>query len=330
MKRALVIGSQGQDGRLLIQQLLAANYSVLGCSKQGCRLEGESAIASSSAAEWSACRILEPESLNRLIREFQPHEIYYLAAFHHSAEARLMATAELFAESYEVHVRGLLHCLEGMVRHLPKSRLFYAASSHTFGSPSQETIDEQTPLDPICIYGITKTAGVQSCRFYRRQHALFASVGFLFNHESPYRRSDFLSQKIVKAAVAIKLGRTEPLILGDLSAIVDWGYAGDYTLAMQAILAAAEADDFVIASGIKRTVADFAATTFACLDLDWRQWVQQSPAISLRKRNPMIGNPARLKTATGWQPSVSFEKMIAEMVSHEAAQRGLDSSRSGG
>ncbi|MFN9911851.1 MAG: GDP-mannose 4,6-dehydratase, partial [Pirellulaceae bacterium] len=148
MKRALVIGSQGQDGRLLIQQLLAANYSVLGCSKQGCRLEGESAIASSSAAEWSACRILEPESLNRLIREFQPHEIYYLAAFHHSAEARLMATAELFAESYEVHVRGLLHCLEGMVRHLPKSRLIYAASSHTFGSPSQETIDEQTPLDP--------------------------------------------------------------------------------------------------------------------------------------------------------------------------------------
>jgi GDPmannose 4,6-dehydratase len=322
MKRALIVGCHGQDGRLLLEQLKAKDYAVLGIGRSSCvthdlakEICGEHAL--------DVVNILDQSKVLEVFRIFKPDEVYYLAAFHHSADTRLAQTIDIFTRSYDVHVRGLLCFLEAILAQRPECRLFYAASSHTFGNVESERINESTPLNPICVYGITKAAGVQCCRLYRKQHGVFASAGFLFNHESIYRRSDFLSQKIVRAAVAIKRGLETELKLGDLSAVVDWGFAGDYTRAMQQILSIEKPNDFIIASGIPRTVRDFAEASFKAVGLDYRKYVHETPMPGLRRRAPLIGDAAFLHSSSGWEPSVSFHRMIDEMVRHEANRHGL-------
>ncbi len=323
MKRALIVGCHGQDGRLLVEQLKAKGDAIYGIGRSGCfahgnwpeKLVGQTAIRSVD--------ILNYQQVADAFRDFQPDQVYYLAAFHHAADAKLKPAIELFEKSYEIHVQGLLHCLEAILSQRRECRLFYAASSHTFGNVDLDRITESTPLDPICVYGITKATAVQVCRFYRKQHGVFASVGFLFNHESIYRRADFLSQKIAKGVVAIKLGLETDLKLGDLAAVVDWGFAGDYTNAMERILSLNAPDDFIIASGIPRTVRDFVDVAFQVVGLDYRTHVVETKMPGLRRRPPLIGDPSFLKLSSGWEPSVSFHQMIYEMVRHESSRHGL-------
>ncbi len=321
MKRAIIVGSKGQDGKLLAQQLIADGYGLLGISRTGVEWLGavESLQASSSLPK--CIDIAESRAVQSAVLQFAPDEIYYLAAVHQSADAGRPATADLLARGYEVHVGGLVNFLEAMLVHRPQSRLFYAASSHTFGNVDRPLIDEATPLNPICPYGITKAAGVQCCRLYRRLHGLFASVGLLFNHESVYRRPDFLSQKIVRTAVAIKFGLADELVLGDLSAVVDWGDARDFTRAMQDIVSLDQADDFIVATGVPHTVEDFVSTAFECVDLDWKKYVRENRNVVLTRRNPLIGDNSQLRSRTGWSPQVTFKDMIETMVRSEIEQR---------
>jgi GDPmannose 4,6-dehydratase len=323
MKRALIVGCHGQDGQLLFEQLKAKDYAIFGIGRSGCIAHGDLAKEMAKEHGLGVVDILEPSQVLDVFRIFEPDEVYYLAAFHHSADTKLTQTMELFTQSYDVHVLGLLCFLEAILALRPACRLFYAASSHTFGIVDLERITESTPLNPVCVYGITKTTGVQCCRLYRKQHGIFATVGFLFNHESIYRRADFLSQKIARAAVAIKLGLETELKLGDLSAVVDWGFAGDYTNAMERILSLDAPHDFIIASGIPRTVRDFVDVAFQVVGLDFQGYVIETNMPGLRRRPPLIGDPTFLKSSSGWEPSVSFHQMIDVIVRHEAAQRGL-------
>jgi GDPmannose 4,6-dehydratase len=208
----------------------------------------------------------------------------------------------------------LVHFLEAIRRFSPATRLFYAASSHVFGSPRVPLQDEDTPLAPANVYGVTKAAGLLTCRYYRAVHGVYAAAGILYNHESPLRGPGFVSQKIVSGAVDIKCGRRDRLVLGDLSAAVDWGYAPDYVEAMRLILRLPRAEDFVVATGRKRTVRDFVKAVCRRLDLDWRACVAENPGVLTKKKAVLVGNAAKLRRLTGWKPSVDFDGMVDRLV----------------
>jgi len=311
MRRAIIIGVDGQDGQLLYDLLLKMRYSVVGIDK--------SRIRCSSAISFKEVNILESAQVSNLIKEVLPKEVYYLAAFHHSAENVPAENTELLQNSYDVHVAGLANVLEAIRIFSPKTRLFYAASSHIFGKTEENMQDESTPINPNCIYGITKAAGLALCRFYRFRFGIFAVAGILYNHESSLRAEDFVSQRIIKGAVGIKRGERKKLVLGDLQAVIDWGYAPDYVRAMQLVLNTQSPDDFIIATGKRHTVLDFVKATFAYLGLDWRLYVKEECHIVRKQNVCRVGNPANLQKETGWKPSVDFKRMVELLLCQEGS-----------
>jgi GDPmannose 4,6-dehydratase len=320
MDRAIIIGSAGQDGRLLLERLERDGCAVVG-------VERNRVSRSARPAFTSPIDILDPRPVCDLIGSVSPDAIFYLAAYHHSAEDKFLPDdAELYICSHDIHVRGLLHVLEGIRKHKPGSRLFYAASSHCFGEPPTAIQDENTPLRPRCAYGITKTAGVGLCRMYRANHRVRASAGFFYNHESPLRARKFLSTKIVRAAVEISRGRRDRLVLGDLSARVDWGFAPDYVDAMIRIVGLEAADDFIIATGQSHSVEEFVAAAFSHVGLDWRLHVQVEPGIIGKPRTTLVGDSTKLRTATGWSPSVTFQQMVELLVDAELQRLSKETS----
>ena len=311
MDRALIIGSAGQDGRLLSERLEREGCTVVGVERN--RVNRSGAAVSATPVD-----ILDPIAVGDLIDSFSPDAIFYLAAYHHSAEDKpLPDDFELYVRSHEIHVLGLVHVLEAVHKHAPRSRLFYAASSHCFGEPPTAVQDERTPLRPRCVYGITKTAGVGLCCMYRSDRRVRASAGFLYNHESALRPRKFLSRKIVSAAAEISRGQRDKVVLGDLSAHVDWGFAPDYVDAMIRIVRLESADDFIIASSQSHSVEEFVAIAFSRVGLDWRQHVEVEPAIIGKPRSTLVGDSTKLRTATGWSPSVTFRQMVELLVDAE-------------
>jgi GDPmannose 4,6-dehydratase len=262
--------------------------------------------------------ILDAAAVENAVRAFAPEEIYYLAACHHSSQERPPGDRELFQQSFAINVFGLVNFLEAMRLIGGPARLFYAASSHVFGvAPTPQ--DETTPFRPDSAYGITKAAGAECVRFYRQTHGLFAAVGILYNHESPWRRPQFVTQKIARAAAAIKAGRENRLVLGDLEAAVDWGYAPDYVDAMIRILALPQPDDFVVATGQAHTVREFVEIAFGLLGLNWKEHVQVTPGLIVAPPRDLVGKADKLIAATGWKPSVTFAELVALLV---RAQQG--------
>jgi len=313
MDRALIVGSAGQDGRLLSQRLGREGCAVVGIERNRVTRTLGAGCTSDPRVD-----ILDPQAIDDLVSSFRPDAIFYLAAYHHSAEDKsLPDDLELYVRSHDVHVRGLIHVLEAVRKHSPESRLFYAASSHCFGEPPSDIQDENTPLRPRCVYGITKTAGVGLCRMYRANHRVRASAGFFYNHESAYRARKFLSAKIVHAAVQISIGKRDKLVLGDLSARVDWGFAPDYADAMIRILRLETADDFIVATGQSHSVEEFVAIAFARVGLVWRSYVEVEPSIIGKPRTTLVGDNSRLRRTTGWSPSVTFRQMVELLVDAE-------------
>ncbi|HTS18166.1 MAG TPA: GDP-mannose 4,6-dehydratase [Verrucomicrobiae bacterium] len=302
MKTAVITGSAGQDGHYLSQHLGKLGYEVLG-------LEYDSAI-----------NIVDADAVARLLRERQPSEVYHLAAFHHSSQDKLTDDLEVFRKSNDIHAVATANFLDGIRRFSPSSRLFFAASSHVFGSPSTPVQDETTPMAPDGMYGITKEAGLRLCRYYREKYGVFAAVGILYNHESPLRPAKFVSKKIVQAAVAIRAGRQEAVTLGDLDAQIDWGFAGDYVDAMHRILQLPNAEDFVVGSGTTHRVRDFVEESFRTVGLNWEEHVVVDASL-LRgtARHTLAGNPAKLRRLTGWEPHTSFKELVKMMITAEQA-----------
>ena len=314
-RRAIIVGSAGQDGRLLFERLDRDGWAVLGVARRAVRRNPAGAVLPGEPID-----ILDRPAVDDLVARAAPDAVFYLAAFHHGAEDKPADDADLYLRSHDVHVRGLLHVLEALRRRAAAARLFYAASSHCFGEPATPMQDETTPLRPREPYGITKTAGLLLCRMYRTAHGIGASTGLLYNHESPLREPRFLSTKIVRGAVAIARGRTDRLVLGNLGARVDWGYAPDYVDAMVRIVAHPVADEFVVATGRAHTVEEFVALAFGRLGIDWRRHVDTDPALLAKPVASLLGDSAKLRGATGWAPSIDFPAMVALLVDAELAR----------
>jgi len=311
MKTAVIFGSEGQDGRIAFDALLQKNYRLAGVGRNSVRSEG---------IDWNdPVDVTSQADVTGMIKSLKPDEIYYLAACHHSSQDQAQDDAALFQESHRVNVLGLLFCLEAMKDYSRATRLFYAGSSLLFENTETEIQDERTPFCPGSVYGITKLQALLSARYYREAHGLFASTGILYNHESPYRKENFISKKIIRAALNIKQGKQDALVLGDLSSAIDWGYAPDYVEAMRGILNADRPDEFIIATGVKHTVRDFVQTAFDHLGPDWKKYVKEDPNIMTRKRRTLVGNPEKLMNITGWRPSVDFKGMIELLLQAEGA-----------
>lgn len=290
--KAVIVGAAGQDGRLLAENLRARGHTVLGVTRRG------------------SVDILDARAVRRFMARVKPDQVYYLAAYHHSAQERQPKAGVLLKKSLEVHALGLSYFLAALGR----AKLFYAASSHVFGNPKKSPQDESTPLAPENPYALTKTVGIHLCRLYRARGA-FASVGILYNHESPLRGPEFVSRKI-----AIAAARGRKLTLGDLSARVDWGWAPDYVEAMRRVLALSKPGDFVIATGRARRVRDFAREAYAAAGLDWRRFVAEDRRLIQKEKAARVGSPRKLRRATGWKPRTSFKDMVRALV---LAERSL-------
>jgi len=315
LPKAIVIGCNGQDGSLLCTLLHQKDYSVYG-------IDHARSDRTQSFVRFSVLDVCDPLRLHDFIAEVSPDEIYYLAAYHHSAEQK-KPPREVVGLSLEVNTQGLNNVL-AVIADMPtsKPRAFYAASSRVFGDPPGEMQDETTPLAPLCAYGISKAAGIHLCRYYRREHQVYVSAGILYNHESPLRSQHFVTRKIVRAAVRIRSGLERELVLGDLAARVDWGWAPDYVEAMHAILRLGCPDDFVLATGILHSVQEFVEIAFSAVGLNWREHVVERHGV-LEGRlaaRPLCGNSEKLRRATGWRPRVSFEEMVRTMIAVEGGK----------
>src|SRR5260221_4703589 len=306
-QRVLVIGCAGQDGTLLVEALSRAGDTVTGLTRSGIVL-GEPR---------GPFDIRDAGQVRGLISRLRPDEVYYLAARHHSSEAPTPQDADLFRESLEINALALIAFLEAIRTASPSSRLFYASSSHVFGSAGPPIRDEQSPINPESIYGISKAAGMHACRFYRNTHGVFASTGIMFPHESPLRREGFVSKKIVRGAAEVKRGLAERIALGDLEAAVDWGYAPDFVSAMRSIVASHAPDDFVVATGICHTVREFAEVAFSSVGLDYREHVESRPDLLRRRPGAYAGNPAKLMRLAGWRPTIGFGDIVRLLVKAE-------------
>jgi len=300
----MIVGSRGQDGLLLSDLLRGKKYEVLGIAKPDSTARGST----------GSVDIFSADAVHTFVKKFQPHEIYYLVAHHHSAQESMAESLNLESLSQLTHVDGLRHFLEAMLHSCPQSRLFYAASSLIFGNTKELLQNENTPFKPDTIYGKTKLSGLLLCRKYRTEHGIFASSGILYNHESPLRSEKFVSQKIIEAAVNIKKGVGRELVVGDLDVLTDWSYAGDFVEAMVKILAAPAPDDFIVASGVGRSVREFIEVTFGLLGLKWQDFVKVDPGLVQRKKAILVGDAQKLKVATGWVPKTTFTDMIRIMI----------------
>ena len=300
MSTAIVVGNRGQDGSLMTSRLEGEGYRIVGVGRTATDPPGVPPVD-----------ICDRRAVFDLVGALQPEEIYYLPSYHHAAEEEQPDPLVLFDRSFATHVTGLLNFLEAIRTRSRHTRLLYAGSSHVFGTATAPLQDESTPLNPTAAYGITKAAGIHCCRQYREDFHVFAAVAILFNHESPRRRREFVSQKIIHGAMDIVEKRSERLLLGDLSARVDWGYAPDYVDAMIRMSRQEQAGDFVVATGQSHSVLDFVRIVFGLAGVPLEGHVDENKDVLRKPVPPLVGDATKLRRMTGWAPSVSFEEMVA-------------------
>lgn len=309
MRKAIIIGSNGQDGKLLFAYLKKKKYNIVGIDKKS--------IITNGSGWKKNIDITDKNQVFNLVKKFIPDEIYYLAAFHHSSQDKKIDNLVLIAESYKINVLAFGYFLEAVRSHSPLSRIFYASSCLVFGETNFKKQTELTPYNPDTIYGITKFDGMLLGRMYRKKFGLFVSSGIFYNHESFYREEKFVSKKIIATAVNIKNGLKKELVVGDLEATIDWGYAPDFVEAVYKILQVKNPDEFIISSGEKHTVKEFVEKTFGQLKLDWKKYVREDRSILTRRRVILFGDNRKIKKIIKWQPKTGFEKMIKLMVAQE-------------
>jgi GDPmannose 4,6-dehydratase len=312
MKTALITGIRGQDGTFLASHLQNRGYQVFGTSTRQDLKNAETKVESVD--------IRDPTAVSSLIKLKSPDEIYHLAAHFNSSENQPKNDYEAYSATYEANVKPTLNILESVYRHSPTSKVFFASSAQIFGEPASSPQNEQTRTNPHNLYAITKLLATNLCHYYRENRHIFASVGILFNHESPMRRESFLSKKVVRTAVRIKKGEARELKIGSLETGVDWGYAKDYVDAMHRILQLPQADDFVISSGESHTVKEFIQLAFGYLGLNWQKFVVVEPnLVSPNPKTPLFGDNSRLRAKTGWKPETRFRDLVKLMIDYELA-----------
>lgn len=306
MPSALIVGHSGQDGSILWDQLVARDFSLIGISRHQVRTH---------RVQWDVnVDIGDIAAVRHLVEEFRPDQVYFLAAHHHSSEQMRDDYAELWRNSWSVHVQAFCHFLESAASCCPHARIFYASSSRVFGEVASSPQNESTPLRPVCAYGVTKASAMLLADYFVRVRGLHVACGILYNHESPLRGTQFVSRRIVDGLLALKRGRISALEVGTLDARVDWGYAPDYTCAMQLILDKAGAGNFVVASGVTHSVREMITIAADCLGVEWQNRIIETARLLKRDPQQLCGDASNLRKATGWTPSVNFPQLVRILV----------------
>jgi GDPmannose 4,6-dehydratase len=308
--RAIITGITGQDGSYLAELLLEKGYEVWGMVRRSSTENFERINHIRDRIELRQADLLDQLSINRLIEEAEPDEIYNLAAqsFVPTSWHQPILTGEFDA-------LGVTRMLEAIRHFSTKIKFYQASSSEMFGKVVEVPQTEKTPFYPRSPYGVAKVYGHFITVNYRESYGIFAVSGILFNHESPRRGLEFVSRKITDGAARIKMGLAKKLALGNLDAHRDWGYAGDYVRAMWLMLQHSEPDNFVIASGKNHSVRQLCEVAFSHLGLDYEKYVVTDPAlVRPAEVDILLGDPSYAREKLGWKPEVSFEEMIRIMV----------------
>lgn len=309
-RRALITGITGQDGSYLAELLVARDYEVWGTVRGSPDAEYPNLHAVRDRLGLVTCDLAEPIAIGAALDVCRPHEVYNLAAM-----SFVPRSWEEPLETIAVNATGVTALLECVRAAYPAARVFSAASGEMFGDAPGPPQSEDTPCRPRTPYAIAKLHAHLTIAAYRDHHGLHASSGIAFNHESSRRPPEFVTRKITRAAAAIKLGLEHELVLGDLDAVRDWGYAPDFVEAMWLMLQADEPGDYVIATGVGRTVRELVDTAFAAADLEAEPYLRFDPQLVRRREAaPSIGDASRARARLGWRPRTSFGEMVAEMV----------------
>ena len=317
MKKALITGINGQDGSYLAEFLLSKGYEIWGILKRNSVSENQTSripndIFNKINLEYAD--MTDMSSLLRILKISNPDEIYNLAAQSH---VRISFDQPIYTT--ETIAIGTLNLLEAMRIICPNSKFYQASSSEMFGNNIDDDgyQRESTPMNPVSPYGCAKVYAYNICRNYRNAYNMFISNGILFNHESPRRGTNFVTNKVVKEAVKIKLGLSNKLNLGNLEASRDWGHAKDYVRAMWLMLQHDKPDDFVCSTGVSYTVKDLVKYVFRKLNLKWEDYVGiDSRYYRSEELKFLKGDCSKAKNILGWEHKYNFETMLDEMIKH--------------
>jgi GDPmannose 4,6-dehydratase len=315
-KKALITGIGGQDGSYLAELLLEKNYDVYGivrrnsiAENQWSRLDHVNPLINVEYGD-----LLDISSLERMLGTIQPDEIYNMAA-----QSHVRISFDIPQFTVQTNALGVLNLLEVYKFHCPNARFYQASSSECFGRSVEEDgyQRETTKMEPTSPYGCAKVFGYNIVRHYRFAHKLFAVNGILFNHESPRRGINFVTNKVVKAAVRIKLGLQDKLELGNMDAYRDWGHSKDYVKAMHMIINHTEPDDFVVATGRTHSVREMCNYVFGQLDINYKDVVTQNPKFMRAEELKYLkGDSSKIRKTLGWKPEYTFETLMDEMTEH--------------
>jgi GDPmannose 4,6-dehydratase len=309
-RKALITGITGQDGSYLAEFLLQRGYEVHGMVRRASTENFERIDRMHDRIQLHQADLLDQLSIVTIIQQIRPHEVYNFAAqsFVPTSWSQPLLTGEFTA-------LGVTRMLEAVRLVDPSIRFYQASSSEMFGNVRQEPQNEETPFWPRSPYGVAKVYGHWITVNYRESYGIFACSGILFNHESPLRGKEFVSRKVTDAVARIKFGLQEKLVMGNLDAMRDWGFAGDYIQAAWLMLQQEKPDDFVVATGLKHSVRELVDLAFSHAGLDWRDHVVSDPALFRPAEvNTLRGDASKARRVLGWAPKVSFAELVRMMV----------------
>jgi len=330
MKRALITGITGQDGSYLTELLLDKGYQVFGIVRRSSSFNTDRIDHLYQDPHEPNARLRmfygdlnDSSSLNTILRNTQPDEIYNLGA-----QSHVRVSFDVPEYTADVTGLGTVRILEAIRDTGIRPKFYQASSSELFGRVREVPQTELTPFHPRSPYACAKAYAYHITVNYRESYGLFACNGILFNHESERRGETFVSRKITRAATRIKLGLQKKLYLGNLDARRDWGHARDYVEAMWLMLQADEPDDYVIATGENHSVREFLDEAFGYLDLDWKEFVETDP----RYYRPaevdlLLGDSSKARRVLGWEPQVGFKELVQLMVDHDLELAQMESLR---
>lgn len=314
MKKAFITGIAGQDGSYLAEYLLSLGYEVHGIVRRNSVPEHQQSridfVRDNLHVYYGD--LLDVSGLERLLKRVQPDEIYNLGA-----QSHVRISFDIPQFTAQTNALGVLNILEAYRNACPEAKFYQASSSEMFGSSVDEDgyQRETTRMTPVSPYGCSKVFGYNIVRNYRNAYKLHAVNGILFNHESPRRGSNFVTNKVVKGAVLIKKGKQEKLELGNMDSFRDWGHSKDYVKAMHLIVNHDVADDFVVATGQTHSVREMTEYVFSKLGMDYNNYVVQNPIYLRPEELPYLrGDSTKLRSTFNWQPEYTFHTLMDEMI----------------